>query len=43
MREQRLAGDKQDDPNTNRRELEHLRELEGEILKELGFKPPSAL
>ena len=43
MREQRLAVDKQDDPDTNRRELEHLRELEGEILKELGIKPPSAL
>ena len=43
MRDQRLKGDKQDDPDTNRRELERLRELEGEIVKELGIKPPSAI
>tara|TARA_B110000438_G_scaffold57039_1_gene57101 strand:+ start:1338 stop:1907 length:570 start_codon:yes stop_codon:yes gene_type:complete len=41
MRDQRLKGDKQDDPDTNRKELERLRELEREILKELGIKPPS--
>jgi ribosomal protein L37AE/L43A len=35
--------DKQDDPDTNRKELERLRELEREIVKELGIKPPSAL
>ena len=43
MRDQRLKGDKQDDPETNRRELERLRELQREIVKELGIKPPSAL
>ncbi len=43
MRDQRLKGDKQDDQDTNRRELERLRELEREIVKELGIKPPSAL
>ena len=43
MRDQRLKGDKQDDPDTNRKELERLRELEREIVKELGIKPPSAL
>ncbi|MBT4377648.1 MAG: hypothetical protein HOD26_02405 [Gammaproteobacteria bacterium] len=43
MREQRLKGDKQDDPDTNRKELERLRELEREIVKELGIKPPSTL
>ena len=41
MRDQRLKGDKQDDPDANRKELERLRELEREILKELGIKPPS--
>ena len=43
MRDQRLKGEKQDDPDTSRRELERLRELEGEIVRELGIKPPSAL
>jgi len=41
MRDQRLKGDKQDEPDANRKELERLRELEREILKELGIKPPS--
>ena len=40
MREQRLAVDKQGDPDTNRSELERLRELEGGSSRNLGLRHP---
>ncbi len=43
MRDQRLKGDRQAELDAKRKELERLRELEREIMKELGIKPPSQL
>lgn len=41
MRDQRLKGDRAEDLEAKRKELERLRQLEREIMKELGMKPPS--
>lgn len=41
MREQRHAGDREEDLERKRAELDRLRKLEAEIMKELGIKPPS--
>ncbi|MDA0978949.1 MAG: hypothetical protein O3B72_10345 [Proteobacteria bacterium] len=42
LREHRLKGDEQEQLDSKRAELERLRALELEIMKELGIKPPSA-
>ena len=43
LRDQRLHGDKQGELDAKRNELARLREMEREIMKELGIRPPSAL
>jgi len=43
LREQRLKGDENDEVRRKKEELERLRALEREIMKELGIKPPSKL
>ncbi|MBT7371796.1 MAG: hypothetical protein HN816_14180, partial [Gammaproteobacteria bacterium] len=43
MRDQRLKGDRDAEMDAKRKELERLRELEKEIMKELGIRPPSQL
>lgn len=43
LRDQRLKGDNQSELDAKRKELERLKEMEREIMKELGIKPPSAL
>lgn len=42
-REQRHASDREEDIERKKAELERLRKLEAEIMKELGIKPPSKL
>lgn len=43
MRDQRLQGDRASDIEEKRRELERLRQLEYEIMRELGMRPPGRL
>ncbi len=43
MRDQRLKGDREADLEAKKKELERLKALELEIMKELGIKPPSKL
>lgn len=43
MRDQRLKGDRDSELESKKAELERLKALELEIMKELGIRPPSAL
>lgn len=43
MRDQRLKGDRQDDLDAKKAELERLKALEREIMLELGIRPPGPL
>ena len=43
LRDQRLKGDREAELDAKRKELERLKELELEIMKELGIRPPSGL
>lgn len=43
MRDQRLKGDREAELDAKKKELERLKALELEIMKELGIKPPSQL
>ncbi|MEL0066090.1 MAG: hypothetical protein VXA40_14845 [Gammaproteobacteria bacterium] len=43
MRDQRLKGDREAELEAKKKELERLKALELEIMKELGIKPPSKL
>lgn len=43
LRDQRLTGDRQEEIDAKKAELERLKALEREIMLELGIKPPGAL
>jgi tetratricopeptide (TPR) repeat protein len=43
LRDQRMKGDRQEQLDAKQRELDRLKEMELEIMKELGIKPPSDL